>query len=285
MAFKLKKTSDNLFHKVSESKLDGGKVTQQPQVNMEAPSSAAKFNPIGVGSSVYSLGKLAMGAAKKGAQMYSDYTSGKSAREAKETQKPVPNPTGADKMQAIAPDKPSVKAKPKVDKYANAAKKDSKLGEYVAKRKTLKKGSAEWNANQNKINKAYGVKKRYNEAPASKVKPEAKTVTKPQAKAEVKKQPKDPKSITSKNVTVKSKKQERSERRVEKLQNKASEDGSLSKGQRRKLARNEQKAAGEKVDYKNRSFLGKLVRKDPSKKKNKKQGKSKSAAPDFSGMS
>ena len=39
MAFKLKKTSDNLFHKVSESKLDGGKVTQQPEVNMEAPSS------------------------------------------------------------------------------------------------------------------------------------------------------------------------------------------------------------------------------------------------------
>lgn len=284
MAFKLKKTSDNLFHKVSESKLDGGKVTQQPQVNMEAPSSPAKFDPITIGSSVYSLGKLAMGAAKKGAQMYSDYTSGKSAREKSESvkPKPTPEPTGADKLQAIAPDKP----KPaKADKYSNAAKKDSKLGEYVAKRKTLKKGSAEWNANQNKINKAYGVKKRYNEAPASKVKPEAKTVTKPQAEAEVKKQPKDPKSITSKNVTVKSNKQERSEKRVEKLQNKASEDGSLSKGQRRKLARNEQKAAGEKVDYKNRSFLGKLVRKDPSKKKNKKQGKSKSAAPDFSGMS
>ena len=46
-------------------------------------------------------------------------------------------------MQAIAPDKPSKPAK--VDKYANAAKKDSKLGDYVAKRKTLKKGSAEWN--------------------------------------------------------------------------------------------------------------------------------------------
>ncbi len=287
MAFKLKKTSENLFHKVSESKLDGGKVTQQPDVNMEAPSATPlKLDPIGAASGLvnaYKIGKSIVGAGRK---IYSDYNSGKKAREAKETQKPVPKPTGADKMQAIAPDAPSVKAKPKVDKYANAAKKDSKLGEYVAKRKTLKKGSAEWNANQNKINKAYGVKKRYNEAP------EAKTVNKPQAKAEVKqpvKQPKDPKSITSKNVTVKSKKQERSEKRVTKLQNKAAEDGSLSKGQRRKLARNEQKAAGEKVDYKNRSFLGKLVRKDPSKKKKKKQGQSKGKgkglAPDLSGMS
>jgi hypothetical protein len=48
--FKLNKTSDNLFHKISESKLDGGKVTQQPQVNMEAPSSPAKLlGPIGTG--------------------------------------------------------------------------------------------------------------------------------------------------------------------------------------------------------------------------------------------
>ena len=49
------------------------------------------------------------------------------------------------------------------DPYAKAAKKDSKLGDYVKARKSLKKGSAEWNANQNKINKAYGVKKRYDE--------------------------------------------------------------------------------------------------------------------------
>ena len=59
----------------------------------------------------------------------------------------------------------NAKPKPKADPYSKAAKKDSKLGDYVAKRKTLKKGSAEWNANQNKINKAYGVKKRYDETP------------------------------------------------------------------------------------------------------------------------
>ena len=51
----------------------------------------------------------------------------------------------------------------KADPYAKAAKNDSKLGDYVKARKSLKKGSAEWNANQNKINKAYGVKKRYDE--------------------------------------------------------------------------------------------------------------------------
>lgn len=42
------------------------------------------------------------------------------------------------------------------DPYADALKNDPKLPEYIKKRKTLEKGSAEWNANQNKINKAYG---------------------------------------------------------------------------------------------------------------------------------
>jgi len=45
--------------------------------------------------------------------------------------------------------------------YAEALKKDPKLAEYVKKRKTLTKGTPEWNANQNKINAAYGVSKRY----------------------------------------------------------------------------------------------------------------------------
>jgi len=65
------------------------------------------------------------------------------------------------------PETKKPETKIKADPYTEAAKKDSKLGKYVSKRKTLKKGSAEWNANQNKINKAYGVKKRYNEAPAT----------------------------------------------------------------------------------------------------------------------
>jgi hypothetical protein len=152
MAFKLKKTSDNLFHKVSESKLDGGKVTQQPQVNMEAPSSPAKvIGPIGVGT-------LAKAVYNKGKQMYSDYQSGKSAREKDQSVKP--------KVETKPNVKPNAgETKPKADPYSKAAKKDSKLGDYVAKRKNLKKGSAEWNANQNKINKAYGVKKRYDETP------------------------------------------------------------------------------------------------------------------------
>ena len=44
----------------------------------------------------------------------------------------------------------------KNDPYADALKRDPKLPEYIKKRKTLEKGSAEWNANQNRINKAYG---------------------------------------------------------------------------------------------------------------------------------
>lgn len=73
MAFKLKKTSDNLFHKVSESKLDGGKVTQQPQVNMEAPSSPAKaIGPIGVGLLVKGAKALFGGSGKKGAESSMD---------------------------------------------------------------------------------------------------------------------------------------------------------------------------------------------------------------------
>ena len=158
MAFKLKKTSDNLFHKVSESKLDGGKVTQQPQVNMEAPSSPAKsILPIGTGvAAAYTLGKAVV---KKGKEIYSDYQSGKSAREKEQSAKPK-----VETKPNVKPNAVETKPKPKADPYSKAAKKDSKLGDYVAKRKTLKKGSAEWNANQNKINKAYGVKKRYDES-------------------------------------------------------------------------------------------------------------------------
>jgi len=59
--------------------------------------------------------------------------------------------------------KPKVKAKPKVDKFAEAKKKDPNLSKYVAERKKHKKGSPEYNALQNKINKAYGVSKRHGE--------------------------------------------------------------------------------------------------------------------------
>ena len=41
--------------------------------------------------------------------------------------------------------------------YDRAAQKDPNLGNYVKKRKSLKKGSDEYKANQSKINAAYGV--------------------------------------------------------------------------------------------------------------------------------
>lgn len=45
--------------------------------------------------------------------------------------------------------------------YARAKKNDPNLDSYIKERKKHKKGSAEYNALQNKINQAYGVKKRH----------------------------------------------------------------------------------------------------------------------------
>ena len=42
------------------------------------------------------------------------------------------------------------------DPYARALKNDPNLPDYIRKRENLEKGSAEWDANQNRINKAYG---------------------------------------------------------------------------------------------------------------------------------
>ena len=82
----------------------------------------------------------------------------------------------------------TTKPKTKADPYAKAAKKDSKLGDYVKARKSLKKGSPEWNANQNKINAAYGVKKRYEETAKPATTETAKTTeTKVEGKVETSK--------------------------------------------------------------------------------------------------
>jgi hypothetical protein len=63
--------------------------------------------------------------------------------------------------------------------YAEAIKKDPKLAEYIKKRKTLEKGSSAWNANQNKINAAYGNPKRYDTAePKKEVTPKVKEINK-----------------------------------------------------------------------------------------------------------
>ena len=131
MAFKLKKTSDNLFHKVSVSQ-----------------SKQAPTNPmLNVGTS---------GKNNLSATPLKDIDSRGRDRPLTAAQQ-----AADDKEASITPPFD----KKKKDPYAEAAKKDSKLGSYVKARKSLKKGTAEWNANQNKINKAYGVKKRYDETP------------------------------------------------------------------------------------------------------------------------
>jgi len=70
-----------------------------------------------------------------------------------------PKPTPKVETKKVEPKKKITKVKK--DPYAEAAKKDPNLASYVAKRKTLEKGSDEWKRNQNKINEAYGVSKRY----------------------------------------------------------------------------------------------------------------------------
>ena len=62
--------------------------------------------------------------------------------------------------------------------YEEAIKKDPNLPAYIKKRKTLEKGSAEWNANQNKINKAYGDPTRHGTTAKPKPKPKPKTEVK-----------------------------------------------------------------------------------------------------------
>ena len=65
----------------------------------------------------------------------------------------IPDTIDADGNKTIGPKN---KPKKKSDPYAKALKKDPKLPEYIKKRKSLTKGTPEYNANQNKINKAYG---------------------------------------------------------------------------------------------------------------------------------
>ena len=131
MAFKLKKTSDNLFHKVSVSQ--SKQAPTNPMLNV---GTSGKNNPSA--TPLKDIDSRGRDRPLTAAQQAAD-----------------------DKEASITPPFD----KKKKDPYAEAAKKDSKLGDYVKARKSMKKGSAEWNANQNKINKAYGVRKRYDETP------------------------------------------------------------------------------------------------------------------------
>ena len=61
--------------------------------------------------------------------------------------------------------------------YDKAKKNNPNINELIKNQKKFKKGSPEWNANQNKINEAYGVKKRY---------PVAETTTTPKTEEKTK---------------------------------------------------------------------------------------------------
>jgi len=65
----------------------------------------------------------------------------------------------------------------KADPYAKALKKDPKLGEYIKTRSSSEKGSAEYDAAQNKINVAYGNKTRHGATSSTETKGKTKTTT------------------------------------------------------------------------------------------------------------
>tara|TARA_A100001391_G_scaffold116077_1_gene78526 strand:- start:240 stop:917 length:678 start_codon:yes stop_codon:yes gene_type:complete len=71
----------------------------------------------------------------------------------------------------------------KKDPYAEAKKRDPKLPQYIKQRQGLKKGTPEYNAVQDKINKAYGVTKRHSTETVRKNVGNNKSVTKDKNKA------------------------------------------------------------------------------------------------------
>jgi hypothetical protein len=71
----------------------------------------------------------------------------------------------------------------KKDPYAEAKKRDPKLPQYIKQRQGLKKGTPEYNAVQDKINKAYGVSKRHSNVTVRKNEGSNKSVTKDKNKA------------------------------------------------------------------------------------------------------
>jgi hypothetical protein len=81
-----------------------------------------------------------------------------------------------DKLMGDDDKKPSNKKRPTSNPAYDRAKKNApNINELIKNQKKFKKGSPEWNANQNKINEAYGVKKRYPVAETTTPKTEEKT--------------------------------------------------------------------------------------------------------------
>ena len=119
------------------------------------------------------------------------------------------------------------KAPYKKGTYEEAIKKDSELPEYIKLQKSLKKGSPEWNKNQNKINKAYGDPTRHNEGGASNVKTKAPDKTDPGKKGEVDKSVERTNKVTGNKVVKTKDKDEYGN--VDKSRAKYDKDGNLIK--------------------------------------------------------
>jgi len=101
--------------------------------------------------------------------------------------KPSPNKVLRDGSNLTKKSEDNIKKSTKSDPYAKALKKDPKLASYIKERKKHKPGSDAYEAQQAKINAAYG-KKRSSKLKAAQIKNQAKkdaatTTTKPDVKA------------------------------------------------------------------------------------------------------
>jgi hypothetical protein len=189
MAFKLKKSADQLFHRIAESKHNGGEATSQPMLNTGTPmkpDGGPKMKMEG-GPKMKMEGGPKMKMAKgpkmkmaKGPKMAPDsvaklgplgaaYATYKMVKGGKKLVE-----SGVNKVKQTLSDYNTGKATRKKAEatkatskssgsgsYAKAAKKDPNLASYIKQRKGLDKGSNEYKKLQNKINAAYGVSKRY----------------------------------------------------------------------------------------------------------------------------
>ena len=153
-------------------------------------------------------------------------------------------------------DPPSQNSRSEKSPYERALEKDSNLPSYIKERKKHEKGTPEYNAAQNKINKAYG--KGPTDRPTAKTKVESSS--KPEEKKSGEHKP-------SEGVKVKTRKQKRAEKRVGRLEKKAKKKGSLTEGQSKRLNRNKSKAKGEEVKSEDKTNVGKAIEKGVDKVK------------------
>ena len=160
--------------------------------------------------------------------------------------------------------------KPKSYDQAYDALSDEKKAEY---RKSDKAGDGKGRARFTKAAKAYNTGKYGTTEPtrdskkAGKTKAELAKEVKAKKPAETKPAETKPAETKSDKPKTKTRKQMRAEKRVGRLKKKQEKKGSLTPGQQKRLDRNKSKAKGEEVKEKDRTNVGKAIKKGVDKVK------------------